>query len=201
MDTTYDHEKKRFQFEKEKFNKECKLREREIAIKEKEVQNSQSKITSTNITIWVAIIGIVGAAISSLIQGYNNTELERDKFEFQVILKVATSDSLERNKNNLKFLLDAGIISDKQSKLRKLVNDSSFELNVEEPKNNSSYIISPLLSPFILDSNIKVSDEEIKAFIEKYKIGSKLRKGAKLHVQVNVAIPKTIQLRFNYNNC
>jgi len=43
-----------------------------------------------------------------------------------------------RKKKNLKFLLDAGFISDNEKKIEKLVNDSSFDLRVSRGNDNGS---------------------------------------------------------------
>lgn len=119
----------RFKFEKEKFDLEYKLREKDINLKEKEL--NQSKITPTQVTILAAIFGILGTGLGAWLQGYSNQKLERLKFESEIILKVATSDSIEQNKKNLKFLLDAGFINDEQGKIDRLVNDSSFDFRIE----------------------------------------------------------------------
>ena len=170
MSNSNDLDRERLQFEREKFQKEYELRERELTLKEKEVDNNKVKITPTHITIWVAVIGLLGASISSWLQGYNNTKLERDKFEFQVILKAATSDSLDRNKKNLQFLLDAGIISDEKHKIRQLLASDSFDLKIGLLEDRMNQL-RPYYS--IFDSTIKVTDEEIRQYIEGHKKGSK----------------------------
>ena len=124
----------KFMFEKEKSAKEFQLKEREIVIKENEILNSRSRITSTQVTILVAIFGIVGTLFGAWLQGYSNRKLERLKFESEIILKVATSDSIAQNKKNLKFLLDAGFISDDHGRINNLVNDSSFDLKIGQTR-------------------------------------------------------------------
>jgi hypothetical protein len=119
----------RLKFEKEKSQMELKLIEREISLKEREL--NRSRITPTQITILVAIFGILGTGLGAWLQGYSNQKLERLKFESEIILKVVTSDSIEQNKRNLKFLLDAGFIKDEQGKIDRLVNDSSFDFRIE----------------------------------------------------------------------
>jgi hypothetical protein len=93
------------------------------------------------VTILVAVVGLLGTSLGALLTGYANRNIERDKFEASqkmekkkfesdIIMKVATSDSIERNKNNLKFMLNAGFITDEQGKINTLVNDSSFGLKI-----------------------------------------------------------------------
>lgn len=122
-------EKERLDFEKEKFNLEFKLREREIALKEKE--SERSKITHSQVAILVAVFGILGTAIGAYIQGHTDEKLERLKFESDVILKAATSDNNEKNKKNLKFLLDAGFINDQNGSIRKLVTEEDSDFKIE----------------------------------------------------------------------
>jgi hypothetical protein len=122
-------EKEKLEFEKEKFNMEFKLREREIALKEKE--SERSKFTHSQVAILVAIFGIFGTAIGAYMQGHTDEKLERLKFESDVILKAATSDNNEKNKRNLRFLLDAGFINDQNGSIRKLVTEEDADFKIE----------------------------------------------------------------------
>lgn len=111
--------------------KELKLRKLELDQRVKESNNKGIKLNPTQATIFVAVIGLLGTYIGALFQGYNNQALEKLKFESQIILKAATSNDIEQNKKNLKFLLDAGFISDPDSNINTLVNDSTFNLKIE----------------------------------------------------------------------
>ncbi|HEY4149974.1 MAG TPA: hypothetical protein VGM41_13640 [Chitinophagaceae bacterium] len=131
----------RLAFEKEQADrdfqikeKEIELRKQEIALKEKELLlTSRFKFTPVQATIFTAIIGIIGTLIVAMIQGNSNQKLEKLKFESELILKAATSDSIEQNKKNLKFLLSAGFLTDEQGKIKKLVEDSGFNLKIDNP--------------------------------------------------------------------
>lgn len=135
--TAADHqfEKDRLAFEKEKFEREYALKEKEFFLREKELAVSKRKRTPTLVAIIVAVIGIVGTLVGYLIQGTSDQRLEKLKFESDLIAKVVSSNDLAQNKKNLKFLLDAGFITDKENKIKLLVDDTSFDLKIQQ--NNS----------------------------------------------------------------
>jgi hypothetical protein len=54
------------------------------------------------------------------------------RFESDLITKVVSSNDLAQNKSNLKFLLDAGLITDNQHKIEKLVNDTAFDVKIPQ---------------------------------------------------------------------
>jgi WD40 repeat protein len=61
-------------------------------------------------TVLIALSGLLGTVLGVVFQGYNNTELERQKFESQLIQKaLETKDKTEAAKNLL-FLVDSGVI-------------------------------------------------------------------------------------------
>jgi Putative peptidoglycan binding domain len=59
----------------------------------------------------LAVVGLIGTGIGAVLQGFWNTRLEREKFEFSLIEKaLATADKNEAAQN-LRFLVDAGLIN------------------------------------------------------------------------------------------
>src|SRR5215469_16530067 len=72
----------------------------------------------------LAIVGLVGTGVGAVLQGFWNTKLEREKFEFSLIEKaLATADKNEAAQN-LKFLVDAGLINEFNSgKIASLVSN------------------------------------------------------------------------------
>jgi hypothetical protein len=126
-----DLEKERLLKEYEFKEKELELRWQEIKIREKTLSSEKFKISGTQLTIMGIVIAALGTIVGSWLQGNTNQKLEKLKFESEVILKIAASDDIEQNKKNLKFLLEAGFISDRGGKIANLVNDSSFKLKVE----------------------------------------------------------------------
>lgn len=134
-------ETQRFLFEKEKFEKDIQLREREIILKEKQFKGDRGKITPPQAVLLAAVFAFLGTCLGALLQGYNNQiiedakfastlKLEKKKFEYEIVSKVATSDSIPRNKKNLEFMLKAGFITDEGGKIDRLVKDSSFDLRI-----------------------------------------------------------------------
>src|SRR5262249_44803029 len=59
----------------------------------------------------LAVIGLIGTAIGYLLQGYWSHQLEREKFEFNLIAKALEDDNKDVASKNLKFLIDVGLIS------------------------------------------------------------------------------------------
>jgi hypothetical protein len=136
-------EQDRLIFEKMKLEKEYLFKEKELLLREKELANGKVKVTPAQITIIVTLIGILGTLIGSYIQGMSNQKLEKLRFESDLITKVVSSNDLVQNKKNLKFLLDAGLITDNDHKIEKLVNDTSFDVkipqNISRPRLSFSY--------------------------------------------------------------
>jgi hypothetical protein len=126
-----DLEKDRMLKEYEYKEKELELRRQEIEMKDRALNSEKFKIGGAHLTIMGIVIAALGTVLGSWLQGNTNQKLEKLKFESEVILKIAASDDIEQNKKNLKFLLDAGFISDKGGKITRLVKDTSFKLKVE----------------------------------------------------------------------
>jgi hypothetical protein len=89
--------------------------------------------------IIVAFLGILGTLIGSYLQGMSNLNLEKLKFETDLIAKVVSNNDIQQNKKNLKFLLDAGLIRDTGNKIKQLVADSTFDLNIRKDNIRSDH--------------------------------------------------------------
>ena len=59
----------------------------------------------------LALVGLVGTGVGAVLQGFWNTRLEREKFEFSLIQKALDTADKNEAGRNLKFLVDAGLIS------------------------------------------------------------------------------------------
>jgi hypothetical protein len=139
-------ENKRFQFEKEKFEKEFQIKEKELALKEKELLSSKHKISHTTLAFGGAVLSLLGIVLGAILQGYftqrvektrseSSLKLEKQKFASEIVLRVATSDSIAQNKKNLKFMIDAGFLSDDDGKIRKIIDDE-FDFRIENYSNS-----------------------------------------------------------------
>ena len=120
-------------------SREFALKEREIALQELEIQH-KSKLEQKNIWftsplligITSAVFGLMGTAFGAAFQGFSNFQLERQKFEFELIRKaLETEDELIGNHTGrteaakkLRFLVDSGIIQSLDSdSIRKLADN------------------------------------------------------------------------------
>jgi hypothetical protein len=93
---------------------ECKFRDREITVKEKELSRSR-----WNSPLVLAIIAATVAALGSVFvawwNGYEGERLESSRAESTRILEmIKTGNNADRAAENLQFLLDAGLIEDKE---------------------------------------------------------------------------------------
>lgn len=65
------------------------------------------------IGIWIAAIALVGDAVVAFINGANDQILESKKAEASRILESLKTGNPDASATNLKFLLDAGLITDR----------------------------------------------------------------------------------------
>jgi Putative peptidoglycan binding domain len=78
------------------------------------------------ITFLSAFFGLMGTAVGAALQGYWNTKLERQKFESTLVLKSLEATDKNEIAKNLKFMVDAGLISNlDREKITSLANDPS----------------------------------------------------------------------------
>lgn len=59
----------------------------------------------------LALVGLVGTGVGAVLQGFWNTRLERETFEFSLIQKALDTADKDEAGRNLKFLVEAGLIS------------------------------------------------------------------------------------------
>jgi len=59
----------------------------------------------------LAFVGLLGTGVGAVLQGYWNTKLEREKFEFTLIQKALENADKTEAGRNLMFLLQAGLLS------------------------------------------------------------------------------------------
>jgi hypothetical protein len=168
-----DYEQQKIDFEKEKFQAEASARERELSIKERELtlkeqelNKDKSKLSPTNVTIIVALLGIFGTVIANLVQNISNTGLERQKLQSELILKAMASQDFQQNKNSLRFMLKAGMLSDYEDKIKEIPNDKSdssdISFNTNPPKHIHFKILDGLKQP-IVGARVDVQYGRIKA--------------------------------------
>jgi hypothetical protein len=139
--TNFNLDEETLKFEKEKVDREflikereIELRKREVELKEKEFQKTKWGLLDPASPIWLAVIGVIGTFIGAWLQGSSNESLERKKFESELILKTATSNDIEQNSKNLKFLLDAGFITEGKDSIKKMLSIRSYDFKVSTSK-------------------------------------------------------------------
>lgn len=67
-----------------------------------------SKLTAT---VLVAVIGVLGTGVGAYLQGWLNLELERQKFESELILRGLDSADPNERANYLSFLVESDLLS------------------------------------------------------------------------------------------
>lgn len=136
------------------------LEERELALKEREATlkeiETKYRLNLEKRNVWFTsplliavfstLFGILGTAVGSILQGYWNFQLERQKFEFSLIQKSLETDEdrlignhgdRQESAKKLIFLVDSGIIKSLDGEsLRRLAKDPG-NLPVYTPRNNS----------------------------------------------------------------
>jgi GH24 family phage-related lysozyme (muramidase) len=111
--------------EREKWEAERAFREREIAIKERaqEKQEAELALAGTEraasrwknplvVAILAAAVAATGNAFVAYLNGASQTKLERQKSEQARILEMIKTGSPDKAAENLRFLVDAGLIRD-----------------------------------------------------------------------------------------
>lgn len=97
------------------------------------MENS-SKFDFTNF-----LSGIVGAFIAALalilvtyIQNNKELKLERNQFESKLILESIVSNDANLSKENIRFLIESGLISHENEKVIGMLNDTTFKYEIPE---------------------------------------------------------------------
>jgi hypothetical protein len=138
-------EAKRFpsDFEERKFKLDAEIRRRETSLKEAEAK--RSGLTANQATVAGAILalvsGVIGAGITAWssqniesgkslnalqieeLKAKGNLQIERKKFETQLILDAIKTPSRSDAIRNLKFFVEAGFITDEGGKMAKLKDE------------------------------------------------------------------------------
>lgn len=111
--------------EREKWEAERTFREREVAIKEREQNNTEAELALKQaeqsgshwknplvVAILAAAVAGMGNALVAYLNGTSQTSLEAQKSEQARILEMIKTGSPDKAAENLRFLLEAGLIID-----------------------------------------------------------------------------------------
>lgn len=109
-------------FEREKWEAERRFREREISLKEREQATSKWR-TPLVVAIYAAAIAAAGNAVVAFTNGVFQRQLEGQKSEQARILEMIKTGDPDKAAENLRFLLDAGLITnlDIQERLKEFL--------------------------------------------------------------------------------
>ncbi len=128
-----DQSSEELELEKQRLKAEIDRQDAEIALRREELK---TKLESDRRSIWFsspliiavlsAIFGLLGTGVGAALQGYWNTELERQKFESSLIQNALETDDKDEAAKNLLFLVKAGIIQHLDgAKIEGLANNPS----------------------------------------------------------------------------
>lgn len=141
------------------------LREKELANKEKELD--KEKISPLMIGVIVAIIGLFSNALVSYLNGINKLEEAKISLQNQLILNAVESDSIVQNKNNLQFLLDAGLIPLYEVNIKEIIDNEGITPAFHSTK--KYFKIEKLMSGIATtEKYIELLKEGNKKIVDKY---------------------------------
>jgi tetratricopeptide (TPR) repeat protein len=112
-----------------KLETEIRLREAEIALKRDELnaqiaRDSRTRWSPATTTVLVAIAGVLGSVIGVLLQSQAQLQLERQKLQSDLILKVIETGNATEAAQNLRFFVKAGLIHDESGLISAAVASS-----------------------------------------------------------------------------
>lgn len=114
---------------KSKINTSLELEIYKYAEEQNRKERTKKKFWDTQIApiILSAIFALIGTGIGALIQGRANSQLEKEKFQASLILRMLETNDQKKAASNLNFLIKAGLIQNYllQEKLAKIITDSS----------------------------------------------------------------------------
>ncbi|MBY6240057.1 hypothetical protein [Methylosinus sp. Sm6] len=163
-------------FEREKWESERDARASEIAIKEREVAVKEAEARRT---LWQTPIGaaIIAAAIAATanagaaaINGIYQRDLEDRKDEAALLLEaIKTNNDRKKARDNLEFLVRAGLITDEQRRMKLIdfvrsTNQESFPVL---PAQQSVSIAQPPTGEWFTVSCVGVPHVDLHAYHEK----------------------------------
>jgi hypothetical protein len=106
--------------------------EYEIKVNElKKIQNENRSwrvVSPTVVTVVVAFISIMGSFVASFVQKNNQLELDRMKFESDLIMSAVKANDIKAAKDNLSFLIEVGLIKNNANDLRRILSNNEIPL-------------------------------------------------------------------------
>ncbi|HEV7333161.1 MAG TPA: N-acetylmuramoyl-L-alanine amidase [Flavisolibacter sp.] len=142
--------------ETEKLRNEILLLKLDIGLKEKELKR-KTVLQPTVVTVLVAILGLIGAAITNFLQRSNQLEIEEKKFQYSVYQKALEAKDNVTAAKILDFYIKARLLPGEDGKYSKLLEEGNVDAvptyggmyeNIAVPEINHSGKLS-LVNDFI----------------------------------------------------
>lgn len=115
-------ELERLEFEKEKFEKELEFKRNQLELNKKEFK----KRLWTNPTFIAIVAAFIGLISNAIVAYYNNAsllEIENNKAEAARILEALKTPNRKTAEDNLKFLLETGLVVNDTAKIQAYLKD------------------------------------------------------------------------------
>jgi hypothetical protein len=120
-------------------------------------QEPSGFFSSITPTIWatfsVALLSVGGALLVALINAHAQRTLEREQFESNLILKAIGSGDKKLSYDNLRFLVQGGLIRKESEKVSRLLQDTSFHFSFPSDKQVIQSPESSFTLPIIIRPN------------------------------------------------
>src|SRR6266545_7946021 len=126
MEEAKQLERKKMELEEKRLLDEAKFKEADLELRKKELEAKLEeqqpvrilKTASLAPATIAAIIGLVATGVGYIIQSNLNRDLEREKFQGQLVLKAIETGDPESARRNLRFFVDTGLLIDSSGKIK-----------------------------------------------------------------------------------
>jgi hypothetical protein len=129
-------EDQKLAFEREKWKDELSLRKLEAETKQRESGWIGRAFSPLTATLMAGILTVIGSVVATTLQSQSALNLETRKFEsskqlelqkqqHELILKMASVGDIEQSRKNIRYLAETGLITDQELAARILANKSA----------------------------------------------------------------------------
>jgi hypothetical protein len=105
-------DERKLTLEERKLDSEIEFRRLEYEAKTKESGWLAKLFTPLTTTILAGIVTVAGTVAGTLLQGRNSLQLEREKQQHELVLKMISVGDQQQAQANLRFLAESGLVSD-----------------------------------------------------------------------------------------
>jgi hypothetical protein len=156
-------EERRLALEERKWADEVELRKNEAQAKAKENSWKAKLFSPLTATLLAGIVTVGGSVTATLIQNHATQNIERQKEQHELILKMITVDNVEQARKNIRFLTETELITDKDLAQRLV---AAKETPLIKPITVTPPPVG--LAPTLTADDVRrqVSDEAVKMMID-----------------------------------